>query len=59
MKFKRSNLLGAFFVFAASSVLLSLGPTPTSWSKEFSIFDLKVAVILFAIWICTDKNENH
>jgi hypothetical protein len=59
MKFKRSNILFATFVFVGSSVLLQLGPETTSWSKEFAIFNMKVSGILFAVWLCTDKPNDQ
>lgn len=57
MKFKRSNVLIAVFLFMGAAVLLQLGPESTSWSKEFAIFNMKVAIVLNAIWLCTDKSN--
>ena len=57
MKFKRSNILWAIGVFVVSCVLLQIGPTPTSWSKVFAIFDMKIAVVLFAVYICTTDDK--
>ena len=59
MKFKRNNIIWAIGIFVVCSGLLSLGPTPTSWSKEFAIFDMKIAVVLSAIYVITTDNKNE
>ena len=54
MRLKRNNVLLTSISFILASVVLWISPS-TSFNVEFAIFDLKLASILFAAYLCMDK----
>lgn len=53
MNFNRKRIALASIYFAVCSLFLMLGPKVTSWNVEFAIFNLKIAISLFALYIST------
>ena len=49
MKFKRNKLICTAIVLALMSGVMGLGPKPTSVALDFTLFGMKLAVVLIAI----------
>jgi hypothetical protein len=53
MKITKTRVGFAAAVVAVSGIVVGLGPT--SVAMEFAIFHYKLAVVLFAVMLCIDK----
>jgi len=56
MKFNRKSILWTSISFAIATVIL-LFTGKTSWSYEFAIFNLKVALVLYALYNITTEEK--
>lgn len=57
MTFNRNKLFWAFVYFLVAAAFLQIGGK-TSWTTEFAIFNLKVALILFAVYLSTSDKKD-
>ena len=55
MKITKNRVGFAAAVVAFPAILVGLGPHPTSVAMEFAIFHYKLAVALFAVMLCIEK----
>jgi hypothetical protein len=55
MKITKSRVGFAAAVVVASGIFMGIGPHHTSVQMDFAIFHYKLAVVLFAVMLCIEK----
>lgn len=59
MTFNRTKLFWTFAFFLFMTFLLQISSNKSSLSTEYEIFNLKTALILFAVYLSTDDTKEE